>query len=342
MTFDEIRTSLAGQWRQVLGNFGVSLPSGRGHGPCPHCGGKDRFRFDDKSRGRWFCNQCGSGDGFDLLKLVFDWTDADTLRELNQYLGDGKLPLPVEPQPSPAEPEMTDEERLVVLHQHMRLIRENYTTGPCFYLRDKGYGDHAIIQLTRTLEFPLPDEKKLIFTRGASILRLYDWEGRVVAIQGIYRTRKGDIYKRLLAGSSKSAHYGTHRSVGTLDPALPFVISEGYATAVAVREIFPEVNSIMALDAGNLRNVAARIRERYPEARIAIAADNDANGTGQRGALKTRDVLGNIEISWPDAVGKDWDDVYRKVGAVAARRMFVEQRALCEALTLKCFATGCD
>ncbi|WP_370621739.1 primase-helicase zinc-binding domain-containing protein [Citrobacter portucalensis] len=336
MNFADINSKLAGSWRTTLDALGVKLPSGRSHGPCPHCGGKDRFRFDDKNRGRWFCNGCGSGDGWDLLKLTFGWTDADALRELNAYLG-GNLPQPVIQNPSPAEPEMTDEEKLAVLHQHMRLIRENHKTGTCFYLRSKGYGDHSVIQLTRTLEFPLPDDKKLIFTRGATILRLYDWTGEVVAIQGIYRTRAGEIYKRLLAGSSKSAQYGTHRVVGAFDPTLPFVVSEGYATAFALGVMFPEVNSLMALDAGNLRNVAARIRERYPDARIAIAADNDANGAGQRGALKARDMLGDIEISWPEASGEDWDDVYRDKGLIAARKEFVEQRAKSAGLTLEDF-----
>jgi putative DNA primase/helicase len=35
------------------------------------CGGKDRWRFDDKDgRGSWICNQCGAGDGFHLLQYV--------------------------------------------------------------------------------------------------------------------------------------------------------------------------------------------------------------------------------------------------------------------------------
>ena len=33
--------------------------------------GKDRFRLDDKEgRGTWICNQCGNGDGLDLLVRV--------------------------------------------------------------------------------------------------------------------------------------------------------------------------------------------------------------------------------------------------------------------------------
>ena len=41
------------------------------HGPCPVCGGKDRFRFDDKGgRGTWICSTCGAGDGIELVKRL--------------------------------------------------------------------------------------------------------------------------------------------------------------------------------------------------------------------------------------------------------------------------------
>jgi putative DNA primase/helicase len=38
------------------------------HTACPMCGGKDRFRFDDKGgSGSYFCNNCGAGTGIDLI-----------------------------------------------------------------------------------------------------------------------------------------------------------------------------------------------------------------------------------------------------------------------------------
>jgi len=45
------------------------------HQPCPLCGGKDRYRFDDQDgSGSWYCNQCGgkdqsggAGNGIELL-----------------------------------------------------------------------------------------------------------------------------------------------------------------------------------------------------------------------------------------------------------------------------------
>lgn len=60
-----------GRWPHILYALGINVPSARRHGACPACGGKDRFRLDDKEgRGTWFCNQCGHGDGLDLVRPV--------------------------------------------------------------------------------------------------------------------------------------------------------------------------------------------------------------------------------------------------------------------------------
>jgi putative DNA primase/helicase len=57
-----------GHWRSILMTLGINSDFLRNrHGPCPICGGADRFRFDDKDgRGTYICNQCGAGDGPDL------------------------------------------------------------------------------------------------------------------------------------------------------------------------------------------------------------------------------------------------------------------------------------
>ncbi len=67
----ETTTAAANRWPMVLSQLGIDVPrSPRQHAPCPACGGKDRFRFDDKGRGSFFCNQCGAGDGLDLIQKV--------------------------------------------------------------------------------------------------------------------------------------------------------------------------------------------------------------------------------------------------------------------------------
>src|SRR5258708_3334764 len=62
-----------GRWHGILCALGVDEKALSGkHGPCPisGCGGKDRFRFDDKEgRGTYYCTQCGAGDGIKLVML---------------------------------------------------------------------------------------------------------------------------------------------------------------------------------------------------------------------------------------------------------------------------------
>jgi len=71
---DTVRMAAEGKWRYILSRLKIDVPaSAKRHGPCPTCGGKDRFRFDDRDgKGSWFCNQCTpkSGDGFALVRNV--------------------------------------------------------------------------------------------------------------------------------------------------------------------------------------------------------------------------------------------------------------------------------
>lgn len=65
-------------WVNVLRAAGIEESFLRNkHGPCPACGGSDRYRFDNRTgRGDWICGVngagCGSGDGFRLLMGVFN------------------------------------------------------------------------------------------------------------------------------------------------------------------------------------------------------------------------------------------------------------------------------
>ena len=71
---DTVRKMANGNWSSILSALAIKIPNDpKKHGPCPACGGKDRFRFDDKDRrGTWYCNQCEphAGDGFSLVQNV--------------------------------------------------------------------------------------------------------------------------------------------------------------------------------------------------------------------------------------------------------------------------------
>ncbi len=68
----DIKDEAHNRWRSILPQFDVSPSFLTGkHTGCPLCGGKDRFRFDDKDgRGTWICNQCGAGDGVSLVMQI--------------------------------------------------------------------------------------------------------------------------------------------------------------------------------------------------------------------------------------------------------------------------------
>jgi putative DNA primase/helicase len=65
----EIRDQARDRWPGILRELGVDERFLRNkHGPCPFCGGKDRYRFDDRDgKGTFFCNQCGPGDGMEFV-----------------------------------------------------------------------------------------------------------------------------------------------------------------------------------------------------------------------------------------------------------------------------------
>jgi len=88
---DLIREAARDRWRtEILPALGITVRSDKRHGPCPCCGGKDRFRFDDKDgRGSFFCNQCRpqSGDGFALIQKVRGCSFPETLRLVAGILG---------------------------------------------------------------------------------------------------------------------------------------------------------------------------------------------------------------------------------------------------------------
>ncbi len=82
MRATEIADRIGSRWPLVLEQLGIAPAFlTNKHGPCPACGGSDRYRFDNRhGRGGFYCNQCGAGDGFELLQRVHGW-DFKTARD---------------------------------------------------------------------------------------------------------------------------------------------------------------------------------------------------------------------------------------------------------------------
>lgn len=82
--FESVKLVCHGRWTEVLPSL-TDLDGQRfdgKHGPCPRCGGKDRFRaFDDFAEtGGTICNQCGpNADGIATIAWLLDCTQTEAM-----------------------------------------------------------------------------------------------------------------------------------------------------------------------------------------------------------------------------------------------------------------------
>lgn len=88
----DLRPAMLGLWGDFIStvtNVDSRVFSGK-HQPCPSCGGKDRFRFDnnqqEKGDGGYICSQCGAGDGAKLAMLVTGWDFPALIESVAAYL----------------------------------------------------------------------------------------------------------------------------------------------------------------------------------------------------------------------------------------------------------------
>ncbi|WP_411705420.1 DUF927 domain-containing protein [Edaphovirga cremea] len=310
------------RWPDVLSVLGINVPNNpRLHGPCPACGGTDRFRFDDQDgRGTFICNQCGAGDGLELVAKVngcgtteaarlvadalsIDYRTQERAESASQKKGQAEADCQ-QRQPTSQQKWSQDElRRRTVFNDHYGKLVEQATNRESAYLQGKGLDDFT---------FPiLPD--------GRLLLPLVNETGTVTAAQTI----TSDGGKRLLAGSTKR---GAYYAVNTLERPDTVIIAEGLATALSVHLIRPDALVVSAIDAGNLPPVAEVIRYRHPQAQIILAADNDLKpnvpNTGKDTAEKaSRSVDGWVALP-PTSDKADWNDFHQQNGLEVAALAF--------------------
>ena len=111
MKFADLAPLTRHRWPEILTATGIAPEclSGK-HGPCPGCGGRDRFRFDNRDgRGSFVCGRGGdplAGDGFSLLAHVYGWPAKETLDRVARILGADPRPVEIAPQ-RPVQPSRT-------------------------------------------------------------------------------------------------------------------------------------------------------------------------------------------------------------------------------------------
>lgn len=318
----EVTHAAAGQWPFVLAGVHINVPdSPRKHTTCPACGGTDRFRFDDNGRGSFICNQCGAGDGLDLIKKVNNCDTTEAAHLAADVLGIDYRAAQADPAAASQRREQLEADRQQHEQEHQQQasedteqrratfarlyagMRQNVTQGESDYLQSKG--------LTG---FNYP-----VMSDGTLLLPLVAESGAVVAAQTI--PPQGD--KRLLAGSAK---LGAYHAVNPPEQPQEVLIAEGLATALSVHLIHPDALTVCAIDAGNLLPVAIRMRQQHPQAQIIIAADNDRlddkPNTGTDAAEKAAFAVTGWVAVPPTDCKADWNDYHQQNGLEVATAAF--------------------
>nr|WP_258087301.1 AAA family ATPase [Xenorhabdus bovienii] len=294
-------------WQNLLPACGIDVPAKGKHGACPVCGGTDRFHFiDDHHHGNWHCRQCDApnyGDGLDLVAKTNRITITEAAKVVAKALA---LPLS-EPKPTKEiiYPTQSIAERVAALMAQTVAGQSPYLTTKGLYCSNQRLlPDNSVVLPLTTLD------KKIT---GAQII-------------------KPNGEKKLLSGSQKKGAF-----IALSEPeAYPYtvIITEGYATALTVNQLC-KGTVLAALDAGNLPSVAKSVRERWPDTKIILAADNDwhhpgeldKNGkpkvnTGKISAAKAALAVNGWVTLPPTEHKTDWDDYRQQHGIEAAQQAF--------------------
>ncbi len=296
-----VRDLAQGRWRGILATVGIDAKTLSGkHVACPMCGGKDRFRFDDKEgRGTWICSRCGAGDG---VSLVMARTGADFRSAAEQI----EVLVGVVPriEPKPERSDADKREALSLLWRSASPVKDGDPVS--LWLRTRA-GLVRAPECLRTHPWARYQGEP-VSHHPAMVAMVADARGRPATLHRTFLTRDGRKApvgepRRLMPG-----HLPQGSAVRLFPPDALMGVAEGIETALAAASLFG-LPVWAAINAVNLSEWAPP-----PDAReIVVFGDNDASCTGQAAAfalarrLISRGIVSRVEV--PPGEGTDWNDV---------------------------------
>lgn len=310
----DVAAAACGHWPELLAAVGIDIPRRGKHGPCPACGGKDRFRLDDKTGfGTFICSQCGSGDGLDLVCRVTNKSPKEAAELIAPLVGLSAGGL------DPVELERIHQQQQARAEQERKRSeqqRQKAARRAADIMADTGQGESPYLE-RKGLEWPQATINSTLireggenFHAGSLVVALTDEGGALVNVQLI----RADGTKRYLHGGQKAGAF--HRiEGGELE-----VICEGYATGLSVHQA-TGASIYCAMDAGNLHAVAQIARRQHPKARILLCGDNDEGTQGNPGKAKSEQAavaIGGL-VALPPEFSGDWNDYHQAHGLTATK-----------------------
>lgn len=301
MRSDELRHAARYQWRYILPALGIPPEKlTNKHQPCPVCGGRDRYRFDDRDgSGSYICTHCGNGDGF---RLVMHWLDCDyrtAAAAVSDVLGigEGKTPTPRRkpPTPPPARPRDEIDRLLRIWNATLPLEAGDPVAA---YLEGRGLAFPDCHNLRHHPALPYWHNGEKLGEYPAMIGRITDTAGKTMGLHLTYIRdgRKLELYdhsERLPAKKMRRRYPGSLTACAIqLNPVgEELAVTEGIENALATRQLtgWPVWS---ALSCHGLETLALP-----PVKRLFIYCDGDLQGWQAGDALASRALRAGVEVA---------------------------------------------
>jgi len=87
---EQVKQQATNRWSEIISSLGgVDQSHFTGHhGPCPKCGGKDRWRYTSNEVGSAICNQCGKfGDGIAVVEWLTNKNTFHAVESIAKVIG---------------------------------------------------------------------------------------------------------------------------------------------------------------------------------------------------------------------------------------------------------------
>ena len=293
-----------GRWLEILPALGVSRQFLRNkHGPCPLCGGENRYRFDDKDgSGSYFCNQCRPGDGMTLIRKLNGWDFKTAADAVDEIIGTS---APIPPTQIFAAQQKSD---FMVKLDRLKEVIAQAVEPQIVTTYLTGRGLHTIPAMLRGHPaLPYRDDGKFHGRFPAMVVPIL---GADASLQSIHRTYIGDVPKRKKCMECVNTIKGAAIRLFEAPTDWPHElgVGTGIETSIAAYELFKV--PVWALISDSLLQSfepPSNIR------RLIIFGDNDASFSGQTASFEMAKRLGpkldHIDVRIPPDTGTDWLDV---------------------------------